>query len=152
MQIIKNRQIVSTPWRLDPDETSVGDTNESKTEKIISLESWLQLQESNTSQENKIGVYLSPDQEVSEIAGDLEKIPVIALKFNSFTEGRGYSQAAELRQQYNYAGEIRALGATVDNLSLMERCGINAFQFHEDENLQEALGFFEEIETVYRYN
>ena len=103
-------------------------------------------------QSGDVGVYLQPTDEVSLIAKELGDIPIIAIVFERFSEGRGYSQATELRQHHHYQGEIRAIGVAVDNLSFMERCGINAFQLDNDADLEQALSFFADIETVYPYN
>ncbi len=174
MQIIKNRKIVNSPWLLDSEDREqfsfakstdifvqknaiVGDKENLNKAILISVDSWLGITgEPGNSSPTKLnkctGVFVTPDDDISLLIDDLDRIPVIALIFESFTEGRGYSQAVELRTQYNYQGEIRAIGASIDNLSFMERCGINAFQFIDDEDLEQALSCFENIQTVYPYN
>lgn len=172
MQIIKNRQIINSPWLLEPDiepnlEPDQPDQKQSVAAKsrhrLVSLRQWLAIRKPNNDSGNDsgnetehLGIYLNADDQISSIAKDLDAIPVIAIIFESFTEGRGYTQAVELRQQHHYQGEIRAIGVSVDNLSLMERCGINAFQLTRENNieddLKQALSFFTEIDTVYPYN
>lgn len=143
MQIIKNRAIINDPWRPD----SGGDGRHDHV--ILPLERWLALRSAMDSEGRNIGVKLSPTDEVESIAADLDGIALIALEFGSFHEGRGYSQAAQLRQQHRFTGEIRALGAHRDNLPLMERCGINAYELAEGEDIAEALLAFAEITAYY---
>ena len=101
------------------------------------------------SEGRNIGVKLGPTDEVESIAADLDGIALIALEFGSFHEGRGYSQAAQLRGQHRFTGEIRALGAHRDNLPLMERCGIDAYELAEGEDIEAALSAFAEITAYY---
>ncbi len=160
MRIIKNRQIIDNPWRLEsePPLSTLSPEDQARP-KLIAVSHWLEMRNTirdairdDGQRRADVGVYLTPTDDVSAIAKDLDVIPVIALVFSSFTEGRGYSQSVELRQQYHYQGEIRAIGVAVDNLSLLERCGINAFQLDNDDDLERALSFFDDIETVYPYN
>ncbi len=151
MRIIKNRQIINSAWQLELDTTVTTLSTEDKAHhKLVSVPQWLEANDEIKSS-GDVGVYLQPTDEVAAIASDFDCIPVIAIVFSGFTDGRGYSQAVELREQHHYQNEIRAIGATVDNLSLMERCGINAFQL-DDVDLEQALSFFIDIEAVYPYN
>lgn len=162
MRIIKNRQIIDSPWRLEADPpnnpldnppvmlSSGLSAGDKASPQLVSVPDWL-VAGSDVKGSGNMGVYLQPTDEVSSIAKDLGCIPIIAIVFARFSEGRGYSQATELRQQH-YQGEIRAIGATVDNLSFMERCGINAFQLDNDDDLEQALSFFTDIDAVYSYN
>jgi len=118
---------------------------------IWSLESYLQTRDELRRHGQPIGVKLQPADEVDAIAADLSRIDLIALEFGAFNEGRGYSQAVQLRQ-LNFTGEIRALGAHRDNLPLMERCGIDAYQLADGEDLDDALPAFDEITAYYALN
>jgi phosphoadenosine phosphosulfate reductase len=68
--------------------------------------------------------------EVLDLAADaLARIAVVALRFARFSDGRAYSTARRLRQQWSYAGEIRAIGdVLIDQIPLMLRSGFDAFQ------------------------
>ena len=62
------------------------------------------------------------------------------LNFLSFADGRAFSQARLLRERYDYRGDIRAHGEVLrDQLSFMQRCGINQFNLAEGEDLELAL-------------
>jgi uncharacterized protein (DUF934 family) len=93
-----------------------------------------------------IGVWLSSSDEVEGMAGMILQLPVIALHFPTFGDGRAYSSAVILRTRLQYQGEIRAIGdVRRDELEQMQRCGINAFQLAEGQDLeasQQALSAF----------
>jgi uncharacterized protein (DUF934 family) len=76
-----------------------------------------------------LGVRLKAADFVEQIAGDLDRLAVIALEFPKFNDGRAMSQARLLRERYGYRGEIRATGkVTRDLLLFMHRCGFDAFE------------------------
>ena len=147
MQIIKNRAIINDEWKF------IDDDYEGNFDAVIlSLARWREIRDNDARITKKIGVVLQPEDEVEIIVSDLNRINLIALAFGSFHEGRGYSQAAQLRYEYHFGGEIRALGAHRDNLPLMERCGINAYQLAAGENINDALLSFDEITAYYPNN
>ncbi|MGR3912987.1 MAG: DUF934 domain-containing protein [Gammaproteobacteria bacterium] len=174
MQIIKNRRIIESEWRLEggggggdadaagPDATDAGDIADAAgsgaadddahyDHRILSLTRWRELRATPALSGKAIGVLLRPEDPVEAIAADLAAFSLIALDFGSFREGRGYTQAAELRR-HHFRGEIRALGAHRDNLPLMERCGIDAYQLADGEDLADALAAFDEITEYYPLN
>jgi hypothetical protein len=61
----------------------------------------------------------------------LDKAPqmsMIAIAFEAFTDGRGFSMARMLRRA-GYQGEIRAVGdVAMDRIDFMQRVGFNAFE------------------------
>ena len=75
-----------------------------------------------------VGVWLEPDDEPGELAGDLHAIPLIAVQFPRFTDGRGYSTASLLRRRYGFTGELRAFGDVGrDQLFYLKRVGFDSF-------------------------
>ena len=147
MQIIKNREIMQTAWL--PDQP-LQRTN--SRQQILALDTWLeQLDSHRTSErcEALPGVMLQPDENPELLKEWLAEIPVIAINAENFSDGRVYSLAFELRQFHHYAGEIRAIGAVYDNLSMMEQCGFDAFVLREGLSAEEAIGYFSEVEFDY---
>ena len=54
---------------------------------------------------------------------------LIAAEFPGPAEGRGYTQARQLREQWEFTGELRATGyVRRDQLFFMARCGFNSFE------------------------
>ena len=91
------------------------------------------------------GVLLEPGDDPERIREWIHGIPVIAVNARNFADGRIYSLAVELRTFYLYEGEIRAVGAIPDNLSMMEQCGFDAFDLRPGLELEEAIPYFSEI-------
>jgi uncharacterized protein (DUF934 family) len=85
-------------------------------------------------------VWLGPDDEVESLKPWFEQLPLIALDFPSFRDGRGYSQAYLLRTRLGWAGELRAMGDVLrDQLSHMRQCGFDSFAVREDKSAEDAL-------------
>ncbi len=93
-----------------------------------------------------VGVVLTNDVAVSEIAADLPALSLVVLKFPKWTDGRAYSQAHLLRARHRYAGEVRATGdVLVDMMPLLQRTGFDAALLRPGQSLdaaRRALGFF----------
>ncbi len=95
---------------------------------IISLARFQAEGENLVSNSRQVGVRLEPDQAVEDLAYDLPTIPVIALSFAKFRDGRPYSSARLLRERFGYAGEVRAVGDVLREQALfMLRCGFDSF-------------------------
>jgi uncharacterized protein (DUF934 family) len=85
------------------------------------------------------GVWLDSDQEPSSLAPYIEKLSLIAINFPKFVDGRGYSYARQLRDKYQFQGELRAIGDVLqDQLFYMKRCGFDSFAVREDKNIESA--------------
>jgi uncharacterized protein (DUF934 family) len=96
-------------------------------------------------------VLLGPTDEVEALASHLPLLSLIVVEFPKIGEGRGYSQARLLRQRYGYADELRARGALKrDQLFFLARCGFNSFDLDPAEDLQAALGSFNDFSVAYQ--
>ena len=85
-------------------------------------------------------VWLGPDDEVESLKPWLKLLPMIALDFPSFRDGRAYSQAYLLRSRFGWEGELRAIGDVLrDQLSHMRQCGFDSFAVREDKSATDAL-------------
>ncbi|MNB55964.1 hypothetical protein D3C87_889960 [compost metagenome] len=85
-------------------------------------------------------VWLGPDDEVESLVPWLASLPLIALDFPNFRDGRAYSQAYLLRSRFGWAGELRAIGDVLrDQLSHMRQCGFDSFAVREDKSAEDAL-------------
>jgi uncharacterized protein (DUF934 family) len=77
----------------------------------------------------RLGLVLLPGHSVEVLAADISRFELIAAEFSGPGEGRGYSQARVLREQWNFKGELRATGyVRRDQLFFMARCGFNSFE------------------------
>ncbi len=94
---------------------------------------------------------LEPTDDPALLAGAVGLARVIAVNFPKFGDGRGYSIARLLRERYGYKGELRAVGEVArDHLQAMSRCGFDAFQLREGEDVQEALAAFDDFSDSYQ--
>jgi uncharacterized protein (DUF934 family) len=89
---------------------------------------------------SRLGVRVAPADRVEDLSPHLAHIGLVAIEFPGPGEGRGYTYARLLRQRYGFTGEIRAVGPAVkqDLLFFMVRCGFDAFELADGENLAEA--------------
>ncbi|HEY2662637.1 MAG TPA: DUF934 domain-containing protein [Caulobacteraceae bacterium] len=85
-----------------------------------------------------VGVRLEPHEAVEDLAYDLPTIPVVALNFAKFRDGRPYTSARLLRERFGYAGEVRAMGDVLREQALfMVRCGFDSFVPADDSSSQQ---------------
>jgi uncharacterized protein (DUF934 family) len=152
MQIIRDRRISENRWQHAPEDALVLDaTTRLPDAVIVTLADWRAHKRELLRRGVSVGVRLGAGDDVDEIVEDLSAIGLVALEFESFTEGRPYTHARLLRERYGYQGEIRAVGdVSRDRLAFMERCGINAYELREDCDPDEAIEAFGEISDVYQ--
>jgi uncharacterized protein (DUF934 family) len=81
----------------------------------------------------------------------LQGIELIEVVFAYFTDGRGYSIAKILREQFAWQGPIRAVGdITVDQLGYLARCGFDSFALRDDQDLKIAKHYLGAFKTGYQ--
>jgi len=149
-QIIKDGRIITDDWQIIGLDATFVDLPSGRI--IVPLNMLLEFKEQLLSRQN-VGVWLKADEEITPIIGDLAYLPIIALDFPVFTDGRHYSTAAILRTTYKYAGEIRAIGDVLrDQLQVMSRVGFNSFAVREDKDINDALAGLNELSSFYRFN
>ena len=97
------------------------------------------------------GVWLSPTDDPALLADDVHRLPVIAIDFPAFTDGRGYSHARLLRERHRYAGELRAIGDIQrDQLYYLAQCGFDAFVIPDGKDAADALHGFSVFSDGYQ--
>ncbi|NKC50063.1 DUF934 domain-containing protein [Ochrobactrum cytisi] len=96
---------------------------------IIPLAVWLGLDEERRRASNRrIGISVAPGEAIDPLLDDLGSVPLIALQFPAFNDGRSYSKAEILRRE-GFAGELRAVGdVLIDQAALMLRTGFDSLQ------------------------
>ena len=118
---------------------------------IVPLQFWKLYQEELNEYDGNIAVWLNSDENPAQITGELHSLPLIALNFPVFTDGRSYTNARELRQKYAYTGEIRAIGDVLrDQLYYMAQCGFDSFDIRHDQEVDLCLDAFKDFETCYQ--
>jgi uncharacterized protein (DUF934 family) len=148
-RLIKDRALVEDRWVLLRDATTLADVPVGAPV-IVPLALW-RLEHENLSGRGDVGVWLKPDDDPEALAGDVDQLPLIAVDFPKFTDGRGYSTARLLREKYRYAGELRAVGDVLrDQLYYLQACGFNAFALRADRDAGEALSSFGDFSDSYQ--
>jgi uncharacterized protein (DUF934 family) len=75
------------------------------------------------------GVEWPNNRKVAELEPYLDRLAVIVLAFPNFKDGRGYSQARQLRERYRFVGELRAAGQILrDQFLFLVRAGFDALE------------------------
>jgi len=98
-----------------------------------------------------LGIWLAPEDNVAEIANDIDDFTVIAVHFPKAADGRGFSTARLLRERHGYDGELRAFGDIGrDQLFYLKRVGFDAFVIGEGRSAEEALAAFDDFPEVYQ--
>ncbi|MBV9971442.1 MAG: DUF934 domain-containing protein [Xanthobacteraceae bacterium] len=75
------------------------------------------------------GIDWPNNRKVAELEPYLDRLAAIVLAFPKFQDGRGYSQARQLRERYRFAGELRAAGQILrDQFLFLIRAGFDALE------------------------
>ena len=148
-QIIKHRAVVRDDWQLlEQGPTGAlpfsGDV-------IVPLALWASERNTLSFRLGRVGVWLETDADPAALAPDLARFNVIAVRFASFTDGRGYTLARLLRERHGYRGELRAIGDVLrDQLYYLSRCGFDAFALRADQDAEQALSAFDDFGEAYQ--
>jgi uncharacterized protein (DUF934 family) len=98
----------------------------------------------------RLGVVLQPADKVELLAPDISRLELIGAQFSGPGEGRGYSQARLLREQWKFSGELRATGyVRRDQLFFLARCGFNSFEL-SDNDIEDAAGALSTFSAAYQ--
>ena len=151
-KIIKDKAIVNDDWNVL--KLAEGETPDSVTvpagRQIVPLQVWL-AQKTSLAARSDIGVWFASDERPEQLKEDAARLPLIAVDFPSFADGRGYSIAFNLRTRLGYEGELRAIGDVLrDQLFYMQRVGFNAFATREDRSIEDALKGLSDFSDAYQ--
>ena len=91
----------------------------------------------------ELGVWLESFETIESLVASMDslnRLPVIALNFPKFVDGRHYSTAVLLRTRLGFTHELRAIGDVLrDQLFFMKQTGFNAFAVRADRDIHDAL-------------
>lgn len=118
---------------------------------IVPLNFWKLYRSELDEYAGNIAVWLDSNEQVDQIGDELHTLPLVALNFPVFSDGRSYTNARELRQRHGYQGEIRAIGDVLrDQLYYMAQCGFSSFEIRHDQDVELCLAAFEDFKTGYQ--
>jgi len=146
--LTKERTVVEDRWTLLPDTAALADITAAPT--IVPLALWLAARDALAAR-GDIGAWLKPADDPDALAADVARLPLIAVDFPQFGDGRGYSTARLLREKYRFGGELRAIGEILrDQLYYLRQCGFDTFALAPGRNVAEALGAFGDFSDNYQ--
>jgi uncharacterized protein (DUF934 family) len=158
--LIKYRQVQTDGWQLlDREVERLLRTGEDgllpdfadQANLIVPLALWRIRREDLLDRRGGTGLWLNSDEDPASIVQDLSRLQVMAIRFPTFADGRGYSTARLLRERYGYRGELRAFGDVLrDQLYYLSRCGFDAFALRDDQDPQQALSAFDDFSDNYQ--
>ena len=147
-QLIRNGEVVDDVWTLRRELSSPTELGNG-TREIVPLPFWLAHRNALIAR-GDVGVWLAPDADPEALATDVGAVPVIAVDFPAFTDGRGYSIGRLLRDRYGFKGELRAIGDILrDQLFALAECGFDAFAIRGDRDAAAALAGLHDFASIY---
>ena len=139
------RLVADDPWQLQDDGSGAP--------QILPLAAWRERQPAEVLEGRAMsadGLLLQVDDEPEALQPFLASLPLIAIDFPSFRDGRGYSQAYLLRTRLGWRGELRAVGDVLrDQLAHMRQCGFDAFAVRGDKSVVDALKGLDGLSVLY---
>ena len=153
-QLIIDATVVDNQWRLLPqtgDEFALQAESLAPGKVILPYSVWQPLREELSARSNEIGVWLDSDESAELIGEFAASLPLIAVHFPAFADGRGFTTGRLLRERYGYTGELRAVGAFIrDQLTYLRRCGFNAFAYEGEQPLAGLLDSMSDFSDSYQ--
>jgi uncharacterized protein (DUF934 family) len=145
-QLLRDHRIVADEWRY----VSQGEDGGVNVPVLIEFLEWQSERSAWIARGGPLGVILSGEHKVEQLAPDLAHLSLVACRFGGPAEGRGYTQARQLREQHGFGGELRAIGyVRTDQLFFLARCGFNSFELPEAD-LGPGLSAFNTFSRAYQ--
>ncbi|MBK8817201.1 MAG: DUF934 domain-containing protein [Methylococcaceae bacterium] len=146
MQIIKDNQLTENTWAYLADDMEIADGDAT-----VSTSRLKQHSQTLLNRKGKLGVRLTPEDSVSDIAELLPKLSLIELHFPELADGRLFSQAWLLRNRYHFSGEIRATGHFLpDQVFYLSRVGVDSFATEDQARLSSTLAGLKDFSVNYQ--
>ena len=155
-KVIHNGRIASSDWQI----LGVAEGEEAAAvaipagRVIVPLAAWLARRDELAAR-GDVGVWFASNEGPEALEADVGRVPVIAVNFPKFADGRGYSTAALLRTRYGYTGQLIAFGEVLrDQFNYLVRCGFDTLQPREgrytDEQLEAAIASIGDFSEPYQ--
>ncbi|MDQ6621620.1 MAG: DUF934 domain-containing protein [Pseudomonadota bacterium] len=150
-KLIRHDAVVEDDWIVLDAGSAIDDVHPG-VRSIVPLALWTTARESLLAR-GDVGVWLGPTDEPGVLAADVAELPLIAVAFPSFGDGRGFSTARLLRQRYGFRGELRAIGDVFrDQLFFMRECGFDAFSVRADLDPEKEIVGLQVFDRVYTHS
>ena len=144
-RLLRDRRIVEDEWQYF--EEAAGNSDAPL---IVTFDQWQSDPGAWIARGGRSGCCCRRPSEIEQLAPDLAWFALIAAQFPGPADGRGYSQGRQLRERWDFAGELRATGyVRRDQLFFLARCGFNSFEMPEEE-LAHAPAAFSTFSAAYQ--
>jgi uncharacterized protein (DUF934 family) len=124
---------------------------------MVSLDTWKNNPQLLSQRKYPVAVFVPPDADIADLLFkddcnlNQQSIALIAIEFPIYTDGRGFSLAQILRNQYGWTGELRAVGDVfIDTIHYLARCGFDSFLVKAGHDPKLALKAFETFTVHYQ--
>lgn len=141
MRLIKEWQLVRDDWAmLGREDQARIDLSPAGPKQILPLALYETFASELRGQGSRVGLLLEADADCAHFAKWLAQVSLLAIRFDRFTDGRGYSLARLIRQRHGFVGELRAVGDVLhDQLYFLHQCGFDAFLLRQDQDPHDAI-------------
>jgi uncharacterized protein (DUF934 family) len=137
-EIILRDRVVADTWQVFRPEADTSATVPAGPV-LVPLATWLDAADALAAR-GDVGVWIASHEDPATLRAWLERLPLVAVDFPKFTDGRGYSIGHLLRTRYGYRGELRAIGDVLpDQLDYLRRVGFDAYAVRADKDIHDAL-------------
>jgi uncharacterized protein (DUF934 family) len=132
-KLTKTGELIANSWQILAKDADVN-LNELKSGSwLIHINQYLLNQDQLPT---NIGVWLDSDDNPESASAVMGKVHAIGVNFPVFSDGRGFSIARTIKQQFHFVGELCAMGNFMqDQLFYLKRCGFDAFLLNDDSNI-----------------
>lgn len=149
-EIIRKGAVVQDDWQVVRPEAGQGVDDLPIGPVIVPLGLWLTNTEALIARGN-VAVWLTGADDPALVVPWLDRLPLVAVDFPKFTDGRGYSVAYLLRSRFGWRGELRAIGDVLpDQVFYMQRVGFDAFAVRPDRSVATALRALKTFSAAYQ--
>ncbi|MGE6918764.1 DUF934 domain-containing protein [Achromobacter kerstersii] len=157
--LIRDGQLLadtSRPFVPEPEVAAEGQVPTDEPGWVVPLSIWKTSRATLRRHQHPVAVLLGADADLRDLAepdGTLNPagIAFIAVDFPVYTDGRGYSLAQLLRTQYQWTGELRAVGdVMIDTIHYQARVGFNSFLVKPGHDPKKALAAFQTFTVHYQ--
>src|SRR3954465_10868317 len=104
-KLIRNRRVAVDSWRLLKPDAEGKLAVPASGDVIVPLSTWKAEREALAGRKGKTGVGWEGREGPKPTGRALDRLPIVALHFSSFGDGRAFSSARLLRERYGYKGE-----------------------------------------------
>lgn len=151
-RLIKDGVVSENPWQCIAKDAEIADAiNDQSNQILVHLSLWQDHKEELKASQKEVGVWLDSEDDPYDLANDAVELPLIAVNFPVFRDGRAFSSAAILRERLSFKGELRAIGDVLrDQVFYMKKCGINSFEVGDSLDADDLLKAFADFKDSYQ--